>query len=71
MRYVLAAIFVCMIGMPTASALPTVNPNSVLVSKADPIVQVAKRKRAPAPRRSSNNSSSGGGIHPLVGSGDY
>jgi hypothetical protein len=37
MRYVLAAIFVCAVGMPAASALPTVSPNSVSVSKADPL----------------------------------
>ena len=67
MRYVLAAIFVCAVGMPAASALPTVSPNSVSVSKADPIVQVVKRKRPHSHRHSRR----GDGIHPLVGSGDY
>jgi hypothetical protein len=43
MRYVLAAIFICAAGMPAASALPTVSPNSVSVSKADPRVQVVRR----------------------------
>ena len=68
MRYVLAAIFVCIAGMPAASALPTVSPNSVSVWKADPIVQVVKRKRTRTP---SHRHGRGGGIHPLVGSGDY
>ncbi len=67
MRYVLAAIFVCMVGMPAASALPALSANSVSVSKANPIVQVAKRKRAPVHRHSRGSD----GIHPLVGSGDY
>ncbi|SFK05945.1 hypothetical protein [Methylocapsa palsarum] len=70
MRYVLAVIFVCAIGMPAASALPNVNPNSISVSasKADPIVHVAKRTRASSSRRSRAGN---GGIHPLVGSGGY
>jgi len=67
MRYVLAAIFVCAVGMPAASALQTVSPNSVSVSKADPIVQVVKRNRS----RAHHHSRSSNGIHPLVGSGDY
>jgi hypothetical protein len=79
MRYVLAAIFVCAVGMPAASALPTVSPNSVSVSKADPRVQVVRRDRL-HPRvqvvrrnrpHSHRHSRSGDGIHPLVGSGDY
>jgi hypothetical protein len=69
MRYVLAAIFVCAVGMPAASALPTVSPNSLSALKADPVVQVVKRNRAPSRRHS--RSSGGGGIHPLVGSGGY
>jgi hypothetical protein len=67
MRYVLAAIFVCAVGMPAASALPTVSPNSLSVLKANPIVQVVRRKRPHTHR----HSRSSGGIHPLVGSGDY
>ena len=67
MRYVLAAIFVCAVGVPAASALQTVSPNSASVSKADPIVQVVKRNRLRAHRHSRSNN----GIHPLVGSGDY
>jgi hypothetical protein len=67
MRYVLAVIFVCAVGMPAASALPMVSPNSLSVSKANPIAQVVKRNR-PHARRHSGGS---GGIHPLVGSGDY
>jgi hypothetical protein len=70
MRYVLAAIFVCSIGMPAASALPLVSHNSVSVSKADPIMQVAKRNRPHSHRHNRDNRGLGG-IHPLVGSGDY
>jgi len=66
MRYVLAAIFVFALGVPAASALPTVSPNSLSVMKANPIVQAAKRNRPHSHRHSG-----GGGIHPLVGSGDY
>jgi hypothetical protein len=68
MRYILAVIFVCAVGMPAASALPTVSPNSLSVLKANPIVHVVKRKRSHSHR---HKSSSDGGIHPLVGSGDY
>ena len=73
MRYVLAAILVCAVGMPAASALPTIGPNSVSVSKTDPRVQVVRRNR-PHSRiqpHSHRHSRSGDGIHPLVGSGDY
>jgi len=78
MRYVLAAIFVCAVGMPAASALPTVSPNSVSVSKADPLVQAVGRHR-PHPYRHARSGNgirhrharSDDGIHPLVGSGDY
>jgi hypothetical protein len=78
MRYVPAAIFVCAVGMPAASALPTVSPNSVSVSKADPLVQVVRQNRPHTHRDSRSgdgirhrHSRSGNGIHPLVGSGDY
>jgi len=67
MRYVLAAIFVCALGMPAASALPTVSPNSLSVLKANPFVQAAKRNRP----RAHSHGGAAGGIHPLVGSGDY
>jgi hypothetical protein len=73
MRYVLVAIFVCAVGMPAASALPTVSPNSLSLSKAEPVAQPVKRAR-PHARRQSRGASAGagaGGIHPLVGSGDY
>jgi hypothetical protein len=66
MRCVLAAILICALGAPTALALPTVSPASLVVSKAGPLLQVAKRTRAHAARRSRS-----GGIHPLVGSGEY
>ncbi len=78
MRYVLAAIFVCAVGMPAASALPTVGPYSLSVLKGNPIVQVVRRNRPHShrDRRSGDgirhrHSRSGNGIHPLVGSGDY
>ena len=73
MRYVLVAIFVCAVGMPAASALPTVSPNSLSLSKAEPVAQSVKRARPHARRQSRGASASAGagGIHPLVGSGDY
>ncbi|MGA8169770.1 MAG: hypothetical protein WB816_02875 [Methylocystis sp.] len=67
MRYVLAAIFICALGLPEASALPTAGANSLVLTKAPPIEQVAKRNKA-RPRRKSQDL---GGIHPLVGSGGY
>ena len=71
MRYVLATIFVCTVGMPAASALPTVSPNSLSASKGNPMVQEVRRNRPHSYRHSHRHSRSGGGIHPLVGSGDY
>lgn len=76
MRYVLAAIFVCALGMPVASALPTISADAVSASKADPTLQVAKRNKSVRASRQSNsanssNSANNSGIHPLVGSGDY
>ncbi len=73
MRYVLAAIFICAVSMPAASALPTLKPNSLSASKENPIEQAAKRSRPRAPRHSRSSGSAGGdgGIHPLVGSGGY
>jgi hypothetical protein len=68
MRYILSAILACALGMPAASALPVFSANSVSLSKAGSIVQVAKRSRQHATRKSRSGS---GGIHPLVGSGDY
>ncbi len=68
MRYILAVIFVCAVGMPAASALPTVGPNSLSVLKATPFANVVKRTR---PHSHRHRSSGDGGIHPLVGSGDY
>jgi hypothetical protein len=71
MRYVLATIFVCTVGMPAASALPTVSPNSLSASKADPMVQEVRRNRPHSHRHSHRHSRSDDGIRPLVGSGDY
>jgi hypothetical protein len=71
MRYVLATIFVCTVGMPPASALPTVSPNSLSASKADLIVQEVRRNRPHSHRHSHRHSRSDDGIRPLVGSGDY
>jgi hypothetical protein len=67
MRYILAAIFVCALGMPAVSALPSAGLNGLSMSKVSPVVQVAKHSRPRASRRGS----SAGGIHPLVGSGSY
>lgn len=76
MRYVLAAIFVCAIGMPVAFALPTVSARSVSVSKVHPRMQTVKPNRAYSHHHSRSGNSnrhsrSNDGIHPLVGSGDY
>jgi hypothetical protein len=67
MRYGLAVIFVCVVGIAAASALPAVGPHTVSMSKAGPIVQAAKRNHPPAHRHGRADS----GIHPLVGSGNY
>jgi hypothetical protein len=67
MRYVLAMIFVCTVGMPAASAQPTVGPNSLSASKADPMVRAVSSNRTHSHRHSRRDD----GIHPLVGSGDY
>ncbi|WP_296714581.1 hypothetical protein [Rhodoblastus sp.] len=70
MRYVLAVILACAVGVPAAHAFPTFSPNAVSLSKTDPIAQTAtKRGHARVSRR--GRSRSLGGIHPLVGSGDY
>jgi hypothetical protein len=66
MRYILVAILVGA-GAPAASALPTVGPIVVAASKAEAVIQVAKRSRQSAHRASRKDN----GIHPLVGSGDY
>lgn len=65
MRYMIAAFLVCALGAPGASALPRIGADAVGLSKADPIVQVAKKRAAS--RRQTRDS----GIHPLVGSGGY
>jgi hypothetical protein len=66
MRYLLAIAFACMIGMPSASAMPTLGSNMSL--KAISNVQMVKH----IPRTSRNSRRSNtGGIHPLVGSGNY
>ena len=67
MRYVLATILVCVMGLPVAYALPTANPNPASMSKADPIKHVVRSNRS----HSQHHSRGGGGIHPLVGSGSY
>jgi len=70
MRYLLAAIFVCALGMPAASALPAAGAADALVlTKASPIEQIGKRAAKPRAKRS--KSGGDGGIHPLVGSGGY
>ena len=67
MRYILATIFICSLGIPAASALPAASPNSLSASKADAVTQAAARNRPHAQRQSRKDN----GIHPLVGSGDY
>ncbi|WP_294541927.1 hypothetical protein [uncultured Rhodoblastus sp.] len=67
MRYLLAAAFVCALGMPAASAFPAFAPHAPSGAEASPIVQVAKRGK-PVSRRHRSRT---GGIHALVGSGDY
>lgn len=69
MRYVLAVIFVCTLGMPAASAMPAPSPDRVSASKADFLTQASKRSRPRVQRQSRGGGA--GGIHPLVGSGDY
>ena len=79
MRFILAALFIWAASMSAPSALPTVSPNSVSVSKADPRVQIVRRNRPHARVQvvsrnrphSHRHSRSGDGIHPLVGSGGY
>jgi hypothetical protein len=80
MRYVLAMIIACALGVPAASALPAASPKSVAASQADQIAQVAKRGARQQQSQRQNRSGAGGsnsgggntgGIHPLVGSGDY
>jgi hypothetical protein len=70
MRYVLAAILVCAVGMPAASALPKGGSSSLSVSKGSPIVEAAKRARSASSRRS-RGGRAGNGIHPLAGSAGY
>ena len=48
MRYVLVAIFVCAVGAPAASALPTVSPDRLSLSQAEPVAQRVKRGRPQA-----------------------
>lgn len=67
MRYVFAAIIICAIGAPAASAMPAPKSDHLAVSNAQ-VTQVAKKSR-PAPRQSRGGGD--GGIHPLVGSGGY
>ena len=68
MRIVFAALLVCSLGAPMASALPIAATNGVSAPQSAIILHVTKR----APRaRVARQSRGGGGIHPLVGSGDY
>lgn len=68
MRYVLAALLTCAFCAP-ASALPIAN--TPALTKASPVVQVAKKAKAAAASTKSKSKKSDNGIHPLVGSGDY
>ncbi len=69
MRCVLALILLASAAAP-AAAFPAMRPDTVSVAKAQPLVQVAKKSKAPAQRQRRGGDSSGG-IHPLVGSGGY
>jgi hypothetical protein len=67
MRFILAAIFICAIGMPAASAKSTVK--STVKARS---VSAAKAKPgAHASRKNSALRYNGMVIRPLVGSGDY
>lgn len=68
MRYFLAVLLSWAIAAPAALALPIAGPHSL--SKAAPLVEIAKKSRPPAQRQSRGGANSGG-IHPLVGGGDY
>jgi hypothetical protein len=69
MRYFLAAILICAIGAPAASAL---TPAALSLSKEDSIQKVAKRSSGkPQAKKSKSGGNAGSGIHPLVGSGGY
>jgi hypothetical protein len=67
MRYFLATILVCSLGVPAASALPAAGSALLSAPKAAPVTQAAARSRPHAHRQSRKDN----GIHPLVGSGDY
>jgi hypothetical protein len=66
MRYLVVALFSCALAAP-AFALPAA---PIGLSDGKPVVQVARKSKAPVKRQSRGGNSSGG-IHPLVGSGDY
>lgn len=65
--WILAALIVCALGPPGASAGQGAKSNAVTMTKRSQSAHPATAKRAGGHRR--NNGL--GGIHPLVGSGDY
>jgi hypothetical protein len=71
MRMVFAALLVCSLGAPMASALPIAATNGVSAPKSAIVVHVTKRTQRARVARQSRSGGGGGGIHPLVGSGDY
>lgn len=71
MRYCLAAVLLCVIGAPAASALPAASPGAVSLSTGDAIIEVAKRSASKPQVKRSKKGGGDGGIHPLVGSGGY
>lgn len=74
MRYFLAAILICAIGAPAASALTpaALTPAALSLSKEDSVQKVAKRSSGkPQAKKSKSGGNAGSGIHPLVGSGGY
>ncbi|MBI1981524.1 MAG: hypothetical protein HYS63_08235 [Methylocystis sp.] len=66
MRYLLAALLVCAVAAPPASAASSKpSAKAVAAAKSDQGAKTGKRARQ------SSDSKGLGGIHPLVGSGDY
>ena len=52
MRYFLATILICSLGIPAASALPAARANSLSASRAEPVTQAAARNRSFTPTTS-------------------
>jgi len=68
MRFCLAAVLICALGAPAASALPALGSAAGLAAPGESVTLVARRKPA---ARAARNKAKDNGIHPLVGSGGY